>query len=1154
MKNLRLHQAIRSFLLCACLASAEHSYAEFVAEYGQVNSLTDRPVLHVRMPYQTDSGLIEPERMAIAVTVHGYLAETSVTLTFRNDSNRILEGYMLFAVPANAIVNGYGLEVNGETVPGIIQERATARMILETEMRRAIDPGILEWVQGSIYRTRVYPLPARGARTFTISWVAPLGYQAKRSTGEPAYYLPVSLSRTPAKLSVRMECVGTGEAYFESYGQIGLYFKTQGDVATAAFEATGVDFYDVISVRFPKLVTRTVWAERSADGQYYFTLHPSTPVAKPNQTRKLQTLRVLWDASHSRDGANRDLDIALVENLIKRLAPERLAVLIFRNKPETEIVFNEPVNQATEITALLSSVVYDGGSDIAGAIAAAAAPADSLGELPSEDIAVLFSDGCATLNDDELQLPSYAVFPIAASDSANTALLREVARVSGGRYLDSAGQIPDAIVEAISAAPFALNGVDVAVSEADEIRIHPGVATRSPELVTGRLLGETAAITLSYGYGRQRQETINYVVRKREARDPGNIIRTFWASSGLARLSAYPLRNAAAVLDFAGRYGIATPSASFLALETGAQYAKYGIEPPGGIARLEAEYRVAADAQASARARLAEANRAGRDRDLKVWLAARASWNARTFDPPPAADPTQASLPLKPETKMRYTGGCFLAGTVVATAAGPAAIESVAAGTFVYAYDFSKSEWALRKVLQPLTHPYVGDVVRLAVNNETIMATGNHPFWVVSGKALAARPVPADLSATDVRMTAQGRWVEARDIIAGDLLQPLAGEPLRVDAISVSESATLVYNLTVEELHTYAVGGSGILVHNKGQRQAEPADAAAGGDAEADSGTIVIRQAETMRSFYIRFIEKFKDEDPYSAYLALKDLVIGSGSADPALYFETAQWFLDNGDRELGLRVLTNIAEAWPDAPELLRMLAYRLEKAGEYRLAEYFLRRAITLQPNQTQQYRSLALLYERDGRYAEGLAQYTTMLEINRWGSMRQDLEQELPIAGEPSIAATDFARLLDKSISYAQTDPAATEAPSWARKQEYDIRVVLSWSENASWDIGLAVQEPSGEYASHMNVRTRAGGSLIPDYMDYGMEEYAIADAAPGRYVISSLNTLEKPRNTGPILVRALVYLDFGRPGERMEEIWKFLPNGEKIAELATVEWDK
>jgi hypothetical protein len=145
-------------------------------------------------------------------------------------------------------------------------------------------------------------------------------------------------------------------------------------------------------------------------------------------------------------------------------------------------------------------------------------------------------------------------------------------------------------------------------------------------------------------------------------------------------------------------------------------------------------------------------------------------------------------------------------------------IEDVQAGEWVWSCDPVSGQWSRAQVVRPLVHDYAGDVVTVSAGGERIEATGNHPFWVVSGEGLSVRPDPHDVPSAErdaLRESTSGRWVEARSLQAGDLLLLRSGATATVEELYSRQVEQKVYNLEVAGLHTYAVGGDGVLVHNK---------------------------------------------------------------------------------------------------------------------------------------------------------------------------------------------------------------------------------------------------------------------------------------------------------------------------------------------------
>jgi len=142
-------------------------------------------------------------------------------------------------------------------------------------------------------------------------------------------------------------------------------------------------------------------------------------------------------------------------------------------------------------------------------------------------------------------------------------------------------------------------------------------------------------------------------------------------------------------------------------------------------------------------------------------------------------------------------------------------IEDIRPGERVLTFDFANEQWRPCRVLRLLVHDYEGDVITIGLGAETISATGNHPFWIIEGESLASRPLPADFKDSQPSTSVPGRWVEARDLRNGDRLRVLGDAIAVVSSLSSRWDSLPVYNLEVEDLHTYAVGKSYVLVHNK---------------------------------------------------------------------------------------------------------------------------------------------------------------------------------------------------------------------------------------------------------------------------------------------------------------------------------------------------
>ncbi|WP_439624849.1 hypothetical protein [Gemmata sp.] len=167
---------------------------------------------------------------------------------------------------------------------------------------------------------------------------------------------------------------------------------------------------------------------------------------------------------------------------------------------------------------------------------------------------------------------------------------------------------------------------------------------------------------------------------------------------------------------------------------------------------------------------------------------------------------------------LRNKPKCFVAGTLVHTASGPKPIEEVIVGDRVWAYDRQAGNWQLREVTH--THERRSDILNSVTfaDGSEVTGTHGHPFWVIEGAKLTTRPTGDHGHAEGVGRT-PGCWVAMGSLVPGDVILTMNGRVSRVMAAESRAGTVPVFNLSVEGLHSYAVGMTGVLVHN-----ADPAD------------------------------------------------------------------------------------------------------------------------------------------------------------------------------------------------------------------------------------------------------------------------------------------------------------------------------------------
>ena len=109
------------------------------------------------------------DELDIDVKVVANLAVTTISMNFHNDLDRVLEGRLNFPLGEGQTVSRFAMTVNGKLREGVVVEKAKGRQVFETIVRQGIDPGLLEWTKGNVFKARVYPIPAKGDKKIVIA-------------------------------------------------------------------------------------------------------------------------------------------------------------------------------------------------------------------------------------------------------------------------------------------------------------------------------------------------------------------------------------------------------------------------------------------------------------------------------------------------------------------------------------------------------------------------------------------------------------------------------------------------------------------------------------------------------------------------------------------------------------------------------------------------------------------------------------------------------------------------------------------------------------------------------------------------------------------------------------------------------------------------
>ncbi|HOT28864.1 MAG TPA: VIT domain-containing protein [Candidatus Ozemobacteraceae bacterium] len=538
------------------------------------------------------------------VVVQGMLAETRLTMTFFNPNGRRLAGDLTFPLPEGATVSGYGLDVNGVLVDGVVVEKQKGREVFETEMRRGVDPGLIEKVKGNSFQTRVYPIEANGVRTVMVKYVSSLA----EAGGESLYILPLSFDGQVEKFNLRVEVArGSVKPEIRAGSLSNFSFETwkNGFAAETSLEKAALS--QTLRIAIPDAKAQRVLVEKSPEGDTHFCLSETVEPPADLPAMKLPSrVTILWDASGSRAKGDRKAEFEVLRAAFAawKSAPVEVELVPFRNvpgKPETMTVSNGDV---AGLLKAIEAVEYDGGTQL-GALP------PSGDKLP--DVYLMFTDGISNFGREEPGKFAAPLYVFSGDAGANHAFLGQLALQNGGEYVNLQRVKPEEAVKGIGRPVYMFLGAEGA--GADDLVPQLQKSARGRFEVAGRLTGGEAKIILKFGTVGKVMKTVEFDVKAADAGE-GDLLRRFWAQKKLEDLEAFPAKNEKAMIALGKRYSIVTPQTSLIVLERPEQYIEHEIVPPANMAEWRKQYFDVMERRAS---ELKEAERGKLEEMLSLW-------------------------------------------------------------------------------------------------------------------------------------------------------------------------------------------------------------------------------------------------------------------------------------------------------------------------------------------------------------------------------------------------------------------------------------------------------------------------------------------------------------------------------------------------------
>jgi len=265
---------------------------------------------------------------------------------------------------------------------------------------------------------------------------------------------------------------------------------------------------------------------------------------------------------------------------------------------------------------------------------------------------------------------------------------------------------------------------------------------------------------------------------------------------------------------------------------------------------------------------------------------------------------------------------------------------------------------------------------------------------------------------------------------------------------------------------------------------ANPMEAAKkdGGGSSATSISIALQPAAS-NAVWLKRLEAAEPGARRAVYLDER-----SGNAmNVGFFLDAAEFFIAKGERALGLRALSNLAEMDLQNRQVLRLLAYRLQQAGEVVTALPVFERVLELAPNEPQSHRDLGLALAEAGKAQRAVDRLYEVV-TGRWDGRFRDIEL---------IALAELNAVVAKAARDGKPVDVAAIEPRLLKNLPLDVRVVLAWDADAT-DVDLHVVDPNGEEVYFGRNLSYQGGTITRDATGgYGPEEFSLKVAKLGKY---------------------------------------------------------
>ncbi len=381
----------------------------------------------------------------VDVHIEDGFARTTIDQTYFNHTQSRLEGTFHFPLPPDASLSRLAMYVNGKLMEGGMAERQHARNTFEKIVHKMKDPALLEWVNGSTFKMRVFPLEARQGKRIVLSYTQRLN----SAYGKTYYRFPAGHSMDVVRdwsTSVRVQNGGAEKWHSPSHAMNST--PDGSDLLLTAEEKNSLMDRDLVlelgatateGVAPQRLKTSVAqWCKTTHDGHQYLLLRYRPEL--PGKTKRSPRHWVfLFEASADRNPLLARTQIEIIRTLLDNAGHSDTFNIVTANT--TAIAFSKKplkcsARNIAKATAYLDQIHLIGALDLQKALTRCGELCDSEKETvvvhTGSAIPVLGTQGQSELLKDIPDAASYV--GVGVGKLWSRPFMKEAASRSGGYF------------------------------------------------------------------------------------------------------------------------------------------------------------------------------------------------------------------------------------------------------------------------------------------------------------------------------------------------------------------------------------------------------------------------------------------------------------------------------------------------------------------------------------------------------------------------------------------------------------------------------------------------------------------------------------------------------------------------------------------------